>query len=99
MSQRLRVGVAVGSNSLAAEWRAVGKTTAWTVSFGLDGSVRPTADMLRSAFADLQTRLPSDRASLAIAILPPLARLRRIEMPRMTDEECRRAVTRSAERY
>ena len=100
MSPRLSVGVAIGMDLISATWRAQGRTVDWNASFAHDGGGAPSLESLRLAFADLRTRLPSPaRVAVAVAILPPLARVRRIELPRMTNEDRRLAVSRTAERY
>jgi hypothetical protein len=100
MPSRLVVGVAIGVDSLTATWYARGGTMEWSASLARDGHSPPPAEALRAAFADLRLRLPAvARTALAIAILPPLARVRRIELPCMSDDDRRLAVSRVAERY
>jgi len=97
---RVVIGVAIGANSIAATWRARGRPMEWSASHVRDGRGAPLIDGLRTAFADIRALLPSDaRVTLAVAILPPLVRLRRIELPRMSDEDRRLAVSRAAERH
>ena len=97
---RVFVGVAIGVDSIAATWRARGRAMEWNASLAHDGRDARSADVLRPAFADLRALLPSDaHATLAIAILPPLVRVRRVELPRMSDEDRRLAVSRAAERH
>jgi hypothetical protein len=75
---RVFVGVAIGVDSIAATWRARGPAMEWHASLAHDGREAPSADVLRPAFADLRALLPSGaRVTLAIAILPPLVRVRR----------------------
>jgi hypothetical protein len=101
MSPRLSVGVAIAADCLSATWRAQRRTVDWNTTFTHGGGGgRPSLEILRLAFADLRAQLSLDaRVSVAVAILPPLARLRRIELPPMTDDDRRLAVSRTAERY
>jgi hypothetical protein len=100
MQSRISVGVAIGVDSVAASWRTPEGMTEWSTSIAHDGHGSLSAEILRSAFADLRVRLPFHaRATLAIAILPPLARVRRVELPRMRDEDRRLAISRVAERH
>jgi hypothetical protein len=97
---RVFVGVAIGADAIAAIWRARGRAMEWNASLASDGRGVPSTDVLRFAFAPLAALLPSDaRVTLAVAILPPLVRVRRIELPRMCDEDRRLAVSRAAERH
>ena len=99
MSRRLPVGLAIGADSLSATWRVQDRTVDWNTTFTHGGGA-PSLEVLRSAFADLCAQLsPDARVSVAVAVLPPLARVRRIELPPMTNEDRRSAVSRTAERY
>ena len=100
MQSRISVGVAVGLDEVAASWRVREGVMEWSMSLAADGHGSFSAESLRLAFADLRVRLPvRARTTLAIAILPPLARLRRVELPRMSDEDRRLAVSRVVERH
>jgi len=97
---RVFVGIAIGADSIAATWRTRGRAVEWTAPFARDRREAPSVDVLRSALADMRALLPTDaRVTLAVALLPPLVRLRRIELPRMNDEDRRLAVSRAAERH
>ena len=100
MKTRLRVGVAIGRASACATWRSRGEKQHWHASLANERHTAPSIDVLRDAFGQLRERI-SDHAkiTLAIAILPPLARVRQIELPPMSDDERRLAVSRAAERY
>ncbi len=97
---RVFVGVAIGADSIAAVWRARGRTMEWTASLARDGIGPRSVDVIRTAFTDMRALFPSEaRVTLAVALLPPLVRLRRIEVPRMSGEDVRLAVSRAAERH
>src|SRR5205809_962886 len=56
------------------------------------------ADLPR-AFGELKTTTALSRASVTVALVPPLVELRRLSLPRLRDEERRRVLTRDAARY
>jgi len=88
----LKLGVAVGPDVFAASWRSDQWQT--TLSCG------PTTDAIRAAAGDIRRRIGAKRrASVTVSVLPPLARVRRIELPRMSETDRRLAVTTNASRY
>jgi hypothetical protein len=96
----VRVGIAIGERELVASWRGRGAgrigDRAWNIALA-DG---PSRDALACGVSQLRQELGNPgRVVASLAILPPLARIRRIELPRMSDEDRRLAVSRSAERY
>src|SRR5204863_74448 len=54
---------------------------------------------LPRAFGELKTTTALSRASVTVALVPPLVELRRLSLPRLRDEERRRVLTRDAARY
>ena len=89
---RLELGICVGPDLFAASW-ANGRCEKI-----LSGG--PTADAVHAAISELrQTVGPRRRVSVTVAILPPLARVRRIELPRMSEGDRQLAVTTNAQRY
>ena len=54
---------------------------------------------LADALRELSAAVGSGSGTIAVALLPPLVRLRRLEIPPLTDDETRRVVERSAARY
>lgn len=89
----LRVGVAVGEDVFAASW--AGGSSEWTTAF----SAGPTAEAIGEACADVNRLIEAKRVIASVAILPALARMRRIELPRMSEDDYRLAVTTNAQRY
>src|SRR6478609_562466 len=88
----LELGVAVGPDVFAASWRLEHWQT--TLSSG------PTADAIHAAAGEIRRRIGAkQRTSVTVAILPPLARVRRIELPRMSETDRQLAVTANASRY
>jgi Tfp pilus assembly protein PilN len=100
MSRTLRIGLSVGTRSLTATWREHGVRRDWSAPISVDATGQPSAEVVHAALGELRSVVPTPaHVVLAIAILPPLARLRHIELPRMTDEERCLAVSRTIERY
>ncbi|HEY6825452.1 MAG TPA: hypothetical protein VI259_01270, partial [Gemmatimonadaceae bacterium] len=89
---RCRVGVSVGAHEFAAWWDGRGWETTLPVG--------PTSDAIRDATAELKLLVGVDsRASLHVAILPPLVRVRRVVLPRMNKNDLRLAVETNAHQY
>src|SRR5205809_899740 len=87
-----RIGVAIGTDVIAACWGM----SRW--HSGLPNG--PTADALSDAASALKRLIGSSRrVSASVAILPPLVQVKRIELPRMSDEDRRLAVTTNILRY
>lgn len=87
-----KLGVSVGQGVFAASWGS----ECWQTTLPSG----PTIEGIRTAAAELRRRIGSTRrVSLAVAILPPLARMRRIELPRMSEADRRLAVTTNVGRY
>jgi Tfp pilus assembly protein PilN len=92
MIASLRVGVAVGGDVIAARWG----TSHWQCAL----TSGPTPDGLSNAASELKRLLErSRRISVSMAVLPPLAQVKRIELPRMSDEDRRLAVLISIQRH
>lgn len=100
------VGIAIGPDRM---W-AVG-SGGRTLSFGRpDGGELRVRDLdplgtdaewgdLAEALRELHSATGADAKTIAIALLPPLVRMRRLELPPLTDEETRRVLERSTGRY
>jgi hypothetical protein len=101
-----RIGIAIGPDRM---W-AVG-TGGRVLSFGRPdgGELRvreldplgATAEWpdLADALRELRDAVGADAGAIAVSLLPPLVRMRRLELPPLTDEETRRIIERSAGRY
>ena len=88
----LEVGVAIGEDVIAARWNA--SELAITPSRG------PTADALREARCELDRAIgTAHRIIASVAILPPLAQVKRIELPKMSEDDYRLAVATNAQRH
>ncbi len=92
MRRRLEVGIAIGADTLAARWTECEWQKALTTG--------PTVEGFREAIGELGRSIgTSRRVSVAIAILPPLVRVRRLELPRMSQEDARLAVATNVHSY
>ena len=96
MSSRGVIGLALGPNRLVAH--VSGSPTAWerpvqslTTTEGRDD--------LAAALTDLRRELGLSRATASLALLPGLVQLKRIELPKMRDNELRAVLTRDAGRF
>ena len=101
-----RIGIAIGPTGM---W-AVG-TGGRTPSFGrADGGELRIRELeplgtgtewpdLADALRELRDAIGDDPGAIAVSLLPPLVRVRRLELPPLTDEETRRVVERGAGRY
>jgi hypothetical protein len=54
---------------------------------------------LADAMRELRDALGGDVGGIAVSLLPPLVRMRRLELPPLTDEETRHVIERNAGRY
>lgn len=98
--QRIRIGLALRGDLLVA--RALSPATqAGEWSFALSGE--PDADgawpALERAMLALRAALPGPMVVASVAVLPPLVRLRAIDLPPLRPEERRKALTRDASRW
>lgn len=100
-----RVGVAIAPDRM---WAAL--ATATPLVRRADGSeIRDTAltplgttsawPDLEDALRNLREDLAPEGGTLAIALLPPLVRLRRLDLPPLTDAETRGVIERGASKY
>ena len=101
-----RIGVAIGSDRM---W-AVGNGGR-ALTFGrADGGELRVRDLeplgagtdwpdLADALRELRGAVADPAGTIAISLLPPLVRMRRLELPPLTDEETRRVIERNAARY
>ena len=92
MTRSFKLGISIGDDVFAASWNA----SHWETQLA-NG---PAPDAIREVSAELGRRLgQTKRPRIAVAILPPLVRVRRIVLPRMSDNDRWLAVTTNAERY
>jgi hypothetical protein len=91
---RVRVGLAIGVSVAAARWvDARGNSRRWSRQLA-------AADDVARALAELAEQLrAAGGVSVAIALLPPLTRARRIALPAMSLDDRAAVVTRVAGRY
>jgi len=90
--RRMKVGVAIGEDVFAACW----SESTWETTL----PAGPTADAIREATSEVNRFARSSKgASVYLALLPPLVQMRRIELPWMSEEDYRLAVTTNAQRY
>lgn len=92
---RITVGLAVDARRVTAVWRGPGSRAErqLTVECDVGAALRGDPAALAAAFQTLQAELGAGTAPiLAVAILPPLARIRRVVIPRMTDAQRRQAI-------
>ena len=88
----LEIGLAVGEDVIAARW---GRSE-WAITL----SRGPTTDAMCDARSELNRLIGTKhRVRTSVAILPPLVQMRRIDLPRMSEEDCRLAVTTNAQRH
>ena len=99
-----RIGVAIAPGRMWASF-----ANANPLARRADGEIRETSleplgaasdwPDLEDALRNLREDLAPDGGSLAIALLPPLVRLRRLDLPPLTDAETRGVIERSASKY
>jgi len=89
---RLRLGIAVGPREFAASWRGHYWETLLPVG--------PMSEAIRDATVEVKRLIGlRQRASISVAILPPLAQVRRVTLPRMSNNDLRLALTTNAQQY
>lgn len=91
----VRVGLAIGTERIVA---SIPGRDAWSRALELPGEGEAWPDLVR-ALVELREHLPGGEHEAWIAILPRLVQLRRLELPRLREDELRRVVTRDAARY
>ena len=101
-----RIGVAIGADRM---W-AVG-SGGRVLTFGRpDGGELRVRDLeplgsatewpdLADALRELRDAVGGATGAIAVSLLPPLVRMRRLELPPLTDEETQRVIERNAARY
>lgn len=92
---RVHVGLAIGADRLVA---SIAGRDAWSRALEPQGESDSWPDLAR-ALAELRDELRGRLHEASIAILPRLVQLRRLELPRLREDELRRVVTRDAARY
>lgn len=100
-NKRIVTGVAISATELcAADIRLRGNVDrAWRATLEpapADGIAWPS---LVSALSDLATAIGATDGVLAIALMPPLTEVRRLELPPLNDVELQRLLARNAQRY
>lgn len=94
----MHVAVTIGVDGMRASWP--GGTERWSHLFDPAAELR---ESVMAGFGVLERDASKGRSfaalRLTIALLPPLAMVRRIELPRMSDRERRSVVRRNAERW
>lgn len=99
--KKIRTGVAISQTELcAADIRLRGSADrAWRTRLEpppTDGGPWPS---LVSALGELARLLGITQGTLAVALMPPLTEVRRLELPSLRDEELQRLLSRNAARY
>src|SRR5688500_18101962 len=99
----MNVGVALGTHRICA---VVGRGTPTAESsHGVwSRPLRPAPEGhgwedLGEGLAEMRQALAIRSGALHVALLPPLVQVRRLELPRLGEEELRRVLTRDAGRY
>lgn len=100
-SRRVQTGVALSATALvAADIRLRGATDrAWSAALeppDTDGASWPS---LASALRELARAIGVAEGNLAVALLPPLTEVRRLELPPLKDDDLHQALVRHAPRY
>lgn len=100
MNSRVTIGIALGESSLTASWVDGRSARRWHGTMESIAATELRLDVMRSAFAELRLAVGAGaRVALSIAILPPLARVRHVVLPRMSNDERRLALSHAAERH
>jgi hypothetical protein len=99
--QRIVTGVAISLGELCAIDIRLrnGADREWRTSLEAmppDGSSWPS---LAAALAELKRATGGTAGTLAVALMPPLAEVRRLDLPPVKDEELQRLLARNASRY
>ena len=91
--RRLEIGVALSEEIFAAYWSGGSKRE----MVPLAGA---TADAIRDASLEVNRLVGARRRIVvSVALLPPLVQMRRLELPRMSADDYRLAVTTNAQRF
>ena len=101
-----RIGVAIAPDRL---WAAAASAQVLPLRRTAGGEIRerPLEPLgtaaawpdLEDAFRDLREELAPQGGTLAITLLPPIVRLRRLDLPPLTDSETRGVIERGASKY
>jgi hypothetical protein len=101
-TRRGAVGVAISETRLYTMLPASsggGNTTPREWSLDPLGRADAEWPTLVAALTELRETLPNTTHTLAVALLPPLAKIRRVELPKLRAGELRLVLTRNATRY
>lgn len=93
------VGMGIGIDRIWAV-SAVGRRgekQVWTRT--IDAAATADGAGMREALSELRESVGAATTELHIALLPPLAEVRRLELPRLRDDELRRVIVRDAVRH
>lgn len=95
-SRRIDVALALDATGIDALWRdRADREQRWSRTLESNN-----VGALASAFAALESALGAPaRVRLRVALMPPLAMLRRVELPRMSHDERRMVIARQTERW
>ena len=98
MPRPIVLGLAVGGDVLVAHWRGGGKVRDWSRRLSdWDG---PRGEQLRGALGELRAIVGvHERVDLAVAVLPPDARVRAVTLPPMTADDARSAIARAGTKH
>lgn len=100
-SRKIQTGVAISATELCAvDIRLRGAADrAWRATLEPAPSDGASWPSLASALADLARTLGVVDGTLAVSLMPPLAEVRRVELPPVRDDELQRLLSRNASRY
>src|SRR4051812_39551731 len=100
-TSRVRTGIALSATSLcAADIRLRGAADrSWRATLEPPEADGSSWSSLASALGELANAIGTTKGSLAIALLPPLTEVRRLELPPLNDDDLHQALSRHAGRY
>jgi hypothetical protein len=94
----MKIGLAIGADVVTAVWQsAAGEPKRWSCPIDPPG---PLVEALHRALNELRAELGDViGVQVAVVLLPPLVRMRRIPLPPMSDDDARTAISRAASKY
>jgi hypothetical protein len=98
--RKVRTGVAISMTEIcAADLRLKSGARGWRMPLDPPAENGGGWPSLTSAFSELERVIGADEGSLAVALMPGLTEVRRLDLPPMADEDIERLLSRNAGKY
>src|SRR5262245_20611406 len=98
--KKIRTGVAISATEIcAADLRLKSGARGWRMPLDPPSDNGGGWPSLTSALSELERAIGAGEGALAVALMPGLTEVRRLELPPMSDEDVERLLSRNAAKY